>query len=369
MSADANPPVRPLSPLPYSETLAMFARYLHVNEAAAWTQEGLQENVDTRHPNTRKVTQVFTPRDVRIDETTAERLKLARLTIDLVRVLLPFGTGNQFKQLYKLGAEPLVRARYLRSELRNDTRSLSLLSLRDREHLRARCAIKWQAGQCSEFAAVAFFVLASLPELRNARIDMVDCKDADHNMVVIRGNTPEQDIVVDPWVLYPIPSLVTDAANEYQPVATRSKSIESYSVNGGLMLTKPSGEQWTDLNIDAAIESRDVGLSSAFDIRMANEPMATREGYASYSGRTIQTNLQERFLYDVMFNGNPNVTFIRAGGKRSHATFTHPPAINQPLNRNAQVASDNESELTRVAGRSSPTTSTGSFPPRTRVFL
>ncbi|HEU4622701.1 MAG TPA: hypothetical protein VFS42_10795, partial [Burkholderiaceae bacterium] len=261
--APMHEPTPPASPAHASrQTLDFFSRYLDVEHPQTWSVDDLQQQLAVVHPHLAPANQDLTRHVATIDSVTAERLKLARLTIDLVRALLPRGPGNQFKHLSQVGVEPYWRVRHCRDNVSEWAHNGITPYSRTHIHLWANTAIKWEAGNCCEYALVTFSILASLAELREARLEIVQHAQADHQWVMLRGETADQDIVVDPWALFPTPCLRADAASTLG--CTHNGTGDGVDASLKVLAVKIPGESWPPLDISAAMTRR--GLVSHRDL-------------------------------------------------------------------------------------------------------
>ncbi|UKE52547.1 Hrp-dependent type III effector protein [Xanthomonas translucens] len=230
-------------------------------------------SVKTQMPDTKAQLRVITP-------TVAANLAAAREAIDLVKALLPYGAGNQIKDVAATGGESML---------------CSLMSnrLNGRPAARAFIAIQSQGGYCDAQAALTYQLLSQNPALRECRIDMVD--GADHVFVVIRGQKPAHDIVVDSWAPFASPTLVQDALSMHRTLLRA----------GRFSNTKPVGTVLPALNIQEALSELAVQRDRYPSIR----EQFFAEKYRN-PDNTIINNLRNPWdQWDTPFSGNPNVRY------------------------------------------------------------
>ncbi|MCC4615389.1 Hrp-dependent type III effector protein [Xanthomonas campestris pv. asclepiadis] len=229
--------------------------------------------VKTHMPDTKPRLRVITP-------AVAANLAAAREAIDLVKALLPYGAGNQIKDIAATGGESVLCS------------SLSLTT-GGIPAARAFVAIQSQGGYCEAQAALAYQLLSQNPALRDCRIDVVGGED--HEFVVIRGQTSEQDIVVDAWAPFASPTLVQDALPMHQALLSGAK----------LEYTKPAGTVLPALNIEGALSQQAIQRSKYPSIR---------ENYFAEKYRNpdsviaVQLETSED-QWDIPFSGNPNIRY------------------------------------------------------------
>ncbi|MDA8444151.1 hypothetical protein [Paracidovorax valerianellae] len=252
------------------------------------SQRLTQANVlSTTHPGVTPLMPDMAPRLRVISPAAATHLALAREAIDLVKALLPAGAGNQIKDIAATGAENCFR---------------SAMSYRGKGDPAtcASAAIKYQAGNCNAQASLAFQLLSQNPDLQNSRIDIVFDGPGgghDHVFAVIRGQTPEQDIVVDPWAPFATPTFVVDALPMYRDLLSAGQE--------GIRHTKPAGTvSPPTLDIDEALrEQGTVEKNPPLSEQYLHAMGFDRElGLAIYLGHG-------KGLWDVPFSGNPNVRY------------------------------------------------------------
>ena len=245
------------------------------------------------------------PRVVNIDVRTAQHLVCARATIDLVKALLPFGAGNQIKDMVRTGGESHLRSvlakratRYVVSRAAPDDKCIH----------RAKAAIRWKSGFCDENAALAFAILRSLPELKDARIDWIINHKLHHNIAIIRGDKPEHDVMVDPWATFAIPCLPADAADDFQEMAQRPE----LNPDNKIVSSKSPGALFPALDIAAELRKHEK-LSAEF--KDPHEQYEKRL-YFSTAPKGIHdylTNTKDPDMWDLPYNGNPNVRYQLEG--------------------------------------------------------
>ncbi|MDC6179438.1 hypothetical protein [Ralstonia solanacearum] len=262
---------------------------------------------DVKHPAWPVEVQVLTPRVATVSATTMARLGIARGAIDVVKALLPYGAGNQIKDIARTNGESYVRAALADAEGR---KSQPRYSKPDRYIGYASAAIKWQAGFCDQHAAIAFALLGAHPDLMHAQVDYVRHGTLDHTLVVIRGARPEEDIVVDPWAVFAVPALAGDVSERLGTLGARpSEASRVLLVN-----SKPAGKQLPALDL--------AGL------RQRARAPATRDALAVYRERFIHiepgralagylTDKERPAVFDVPYNGNPNVHYRVADAEES----------------------------------------------------
>jgi len=236
--------------------------------------------VTTVMPNIEPLLRVISP-------ATATNLALAREAIDLVKALLPAGAGNQIKDIAATGIESCFRA---------------AMSYKGRGGP-AKCAsagIKYEGGNCNAQASLAFQLLSQNPGLKHSRIDIIYDGPGgthDHVFVAIRGQTPEQDIIVDPWAPFATPTFAVDALPMHRDLLGAAEA--------GVRQTKPAGFiSPPELDIEDALrEQGTVERNPPVSEQYLNAMGFDRElGLAIYLG-------SPKGLWDVPFSGNPNVRY------------------------------------------------------------
>lgn len=240
--------------------------------------------LSTTHPGVKTQMPDMAPHLRVISPATAANLAAAREAIDLVKALLPGGAGNQIKDMAATGGES-----YLRSSLS--------FSLTASPAARAYLAIQYQGGYCDGQASLAYQLLSQNPALKDSRIDMVDGRpDENHVFVVIRGETSDQDIVVDPWTPFASPTLVKDALPLHQKLLG--------AAGRGVQQTKPAGTVSAALDITEALRRQNlVKEQSSIAERFESEKFR-------YADSAITDNLKgKEDRWDVPFSGNPNVRY------------------------------------------------------------
>ncbi|WP_065763583.1 type III effector protein [Ralstonia solanacearum] len=254
---------------------------------------------DVKHPAWPAEVQVLAPRVATVSATTMARLGIARTAIDAVKALLPYGAGNQVKDIARTNGESYVRAALANSE---GFASQRRYSKPDRYIGYAAAAIKWQAGFCDQHAAIAYALLGAHPDLIHAQVDYVKHEKLNHMLVVIRGDRPENDIVVDPWAVFAVPALAGDVSERLGTLGARpSEASHSLIVN-----SKPAGEQLPPLDLAR--------------LRQRAQMPETRDPLAAYREKIIHieperalavnlTDKERPAMFDVPYNGNPNVRY------------------------------------------------------------
>lgn len=234
--------------------------------------------VKTQMPDTKPQLRVITP-------AVAANLASAREAIDLVKALLPGGAGNQIKDLAATGGDSLLR---------------SSLSHTQTDHpvIRAFLAIQWQGGYCDAQASLAYQLLSQNPALAHSRIDLVSGRSSDgnHTFVVIRGQEPEHDIVVDPWAPFASPTLVQDALPLHRTLLGAAGSSISH--------TKPAGDLLPKLEIKEALRRQAI----------TQEQSPIRDRFVAEKFRDPESHIADHVKdpedrWDVPFSGNPNVRY------------------------------------------------------------
>ncbi|WP_058361348.1 hypothetical protein [Xanthomonas translucens] len=230
-------------------------------------------SVKTQMPDTKAQLRVITP-------TVAANLAAAREAIDLVKALLPYGSGNQIKDVAATGGESML---------------CSLMSnrLNGRPAARAFIAIQSQGGYCNAQAALTYQLLSQNPALRECRIDMVD--GADHVFVVIRGQKPAHDIVVASWAPFASPTLVQDALSMHRTLLRAGKFSN----------TKPVGTVLPALNTQEALSELAIQRDRYPSIR----EQFFGEKYRNPDNAIINNLRNPWDQWDTPFNGNPNVRY------------------------------------------------------------
>ncbi|RLM27746.1 hypothetical protein BIY29_01285 [Brenneria alni] len=143
-------------------------------------------------------------RHISVNSSTIEHLRLAQDTLRKVKMMLPYGAGNQKSEVIYTGGESWARTRMLRHIPVSNPIDGALNTARH------------QAGNCSEIADVGYALLAR--QRINAPILRVADREWDHSYVLIgdpRDHTwGEKDTVIfDPWVRYPAAATLAQALN------------------------------------------------------------------------------------------------------------------------------------------------------------
>jgi RHS repeat-associated protein len=141
-----------------------------------------------------------------VDERTMDNLLLADLANAFSKVLLPFGSGNQ--------AVDLWRTRGQSSKL-GTVRALNNSYVDD--------VLESGAGNCGEFAAVNFRLLASASSRRDP-LYFVKARDIDHGFVVIGDARASKTVFADAWPTFPLAHIGDHGYFESEEV------IEAFSV-------------------------------------------------------------------------------------------------------------------------------------------
>ena len=240
-----------------------------------------------------------------IDARTATHLTCARATLDLVKALLPFGAGNQIKDLVRTGGESHIRSVLAKKAAEG---AVSKAPPEQKCIGRATAAISWKSGFCDENAALAFAILRSLPELKDTRIDWIVNRKLRHNMAIIRGNTPEHDVIVDPWMIFPVPCLLADATGFHQEMAQPPEM----NPDNRVVSSKPAGELFPPLDVAAILRAHEK-LPAGF-----KDPHVqySQKIYFSTPAKRIHDNItdpDDPDAWDISYNGNPNTKYRLEG--------------------------------------------------------
>ncbi|GKT16765.1 hypothetical protein AVHY2522_12880 [Acidovorax sp. SUPP2522] len=244
---------------------------LHQVNALSTTHPG----VKTQMPDTASRLRVISP-------AVAANLASAREVIDLVKALLPGGAGNQMKDVAATGGDSFLRS------------SLSF-TYGGSPAARASVAIQWQGGYCDAHASLTYQLLSQNPTLKDSRIDLIGGGPESHVFVVIRGHTPEQDIVVDPWAPFASPTLVQDALPMHRELLG--------AAGGSVKHTKPAGTVSEALDIQDALRRQALTQEESIQKRFIEQKFR-------YPEDDIASQLKDpRDRWDVPFSGNPNVRY------------------------------------------------------------
>lgn len=232
------------------------------------------------------------PRVTNIDARTATHLVAARATIDLVKALLPFGAGNQVKDVVRSGGESLFRS------------SLAKMSSGSgRDYIsHAEAAIVWKSGFCGETSALTFAILGSIPELKDAQIDWVGNFKLSHNIAIIRGDKPEHDVIVDPWTPFAVPCLSADATDLHRKVAQRPEMNQDNEI----LRSKRAGEVFEPLDVDGLLQKHEE-LPPAF-----KDPHVPFCAGSVTQAKRLHIYLTET-TWDLLYTGNPNMRYLLEG--------------------------------------------------------
>ncbi|PWC15009.1 type III effector [Brenneria roseae subsp. americana] len=132
---------------------------------------------------------------INVSSSTMEHLQLAQETLRKVKMMLPYGAGNQKVEMIYTGGESSARALMHREK-----------SSQDAPIPNSRQAARYQAGNCEETSDLSYALLAQ--KRINAPVLLVGDSDWDHKYVLI-GDPRDQNwgerntVVVDPWARYP----------------------------------------------------------------------------------------------------------------------------------------------------------------------
>lgn len=240
------------------------------------------------------------PRLVNIDARTATHLTYARTAIDLVKTLLPFGAGNQLKDLVRTGGESYFRA---------DLAQNLVPFLSDEISSIAAAAIRWKSGYCTQQAALTFAILRSLPELKDAQIDWVRYPHHSHFMVVIRGDTPEHDVIVDPWVPFAVPGLPADATELHREMAQRPDPEKNPKIS--IWASKPAGELFAPLEIAEILRNWKKYGGEDLDLYKYHSQVCSGTPAKNLHTHLNKTKAPDR--WDTLYSCNPNVRYQLEG--------------------------------------------------------
>ncbi|MCC4607398.1 Hrp-dependent type III effector protein [Xanthomonas campestris] len=229
--------------------------------------------VKTQMPDTKPCLRVITPE-------VAANLAAAREAIDLVKALLPYGAGNQIKDIAATEGESVLHS------------SLAFI-YGGGPAFRALAAIRAQGGYCDAQVGLTYQLLSQNPALRDCRIDMVSGRG--HVFVVIRGQTPEHDIVVDAWAPFASPTLAQDALSMHRAILRGAE----------LDYTKPAGTVLPALNIGEALRLQAMDRSDYPSIR----DYFYAEKYRDPDSAIAEQLATPVDQWDVPFSGNPNVRY------------------------------------------------------------
>ncbi len=162
----------------------------------------------------------FRSRKVRVDSETMDNLKIAERTVQQVKLMLPYGGGNQKPDVTYTEGESWAR----RSMLRDETYCQNPI-----QH--AKEAVRYQAGNCAEHANVSYTLLAG--QQLNAPLLRVSDADDDHAYVLIGDpRDPEwgerDTVVVDAWATHPSAFTLAEA-DDMRPTMPPSFQRSRYS--------------------------------------------------------------------------------------------------------------------------------------------
>ena len=266
-------------------TQALIPGLLHADKFIYLSPDQLNQAnaLSTTHPGVETQMPDMTPQFHVISPAVAANLALAREAIDLVKALLPGGAGNQIKDLAATGGES-----YLRS-------SLSFV-YSGSPAMQAFLAIPYQGGFCDAQASLTYQLLSQNPSLKDSQIDIVHGnRDIKHVFVVIRGDTPDKDIVVDSWTPFASPTFVKDALPMHRTLL---------GATGNIRESKPAGTIAPTLPIEEALRRQSLikkysSISERFRDEKSRDP----------DTEIMQTLEPKGERWDVPFSGNPNVRY------------------------------------------------------------
>ncbi|WP_230849972.1 type III effector [Ralstonia solanacearum] len=149
-----------------------------------------------------------------------DNLKIAERTVQQVKLMLPYGGGNQKPDVTYTEGESWAR----RSMLRDETYCQNPI-----QH--AKEAVRYQAGNCAEHANVSYTLLAG--QQLNAPLLRVSDADDDHAYVLIGDpRDPEwgerDTVVVDAWATHPSAFTLAEA-DDMRPTMPPSFQRSRYS--------------------------------------------------------------------------------------------------------------------------------------------
>ncbi|ATA24958.1 hypothetical protein BIY26_01570 [Brenneria goodwinii] len=167
---------------------------------------------------------------VSVSASTMEHLQLAQETLRKVKMLLPYGAGNQKVEMVYTNGESSARS------LMHRERSSANAPIPN-----ASQAARYQAGNCEEHADIAYALLAQ--NRINAPVLHVGDSDWEHKYILI-GDPRDQTwgekntVVVDPWVRYPAAVTLEQASRrnpypepEYQRARNASPLTGAQALN------------------------------------------------------------------------------------------------------------------------------------------
>ncbi|QTF09515.1 type III effector [Brenneria izadpanahii] len=229
---------------------------------------------------------------VSVSASTMEHLQLAQEALRKVKMLLPYGAGNQTAEVLYTGGESMART-YM---VRRTPFSSPIQAAWD--------AARHQSGNCQEFASVSYTLLAQ--QSINAPVSFVKDQNWCHAYVLI-GDPRDQTwgekntVVVDPWVRYPSAVTLQESKNRtpalpalYQrppnaaplPAAltlNHIKHVTSGEVANYLRQNQypPIGRSYIQLNDYYGV------LSSLLDERLVAKDPSTRYSSDALSARSM----------------------------------------------------------------------------------
>ncbi|RLM27743.1 hypothetical protein BIY29_01270 [Brenneria alni] len=218
-----------------------------------------------------------------VSTSTMEHLQLTQDTLRKVKMMLPYGAGNQAADVIYTGGESMARTNMIReTPFSHPAQS-------------ARESARHQAGNCQEYALLSYTLLAQQPI--NAPVSLVQDKNWCHIYVLI-GDPRDQvwgeknTVVVDPWVRYPSATTLQESRNRtpdlsalYQCACNAEevqslnqiKHVTSYEVSRFLdnLGTYPLGDEY----LESLFQDEDG--SRIFDEKLVAKDPSTRYSNSS----------------------------------------------------------------------------------------
>lgn len=197
----------------------------------------IKENViDTFVPET-----VLTHRVEGVDEKTFNNLKKAQDAIWLAKSLIPYGSPDQGISLFGTEGQSWARLKM------NQTRYIKINNNDNQKKAeQIKKIIKYGAGNCGEFSAITYMLLANLNLSEN--IHRVRSQDYDHSFCIVGDVEDNKSIVVDTWPIVPSVHFLDDCIFSVDEVLWTHKIEDSFplSIESAYQISRSTNKEVLD---------------------------------------------------------------------------------------------------------------------------
>lgn len=226
---------------------------------------------------------VLTHRIESVDEGAFNNLKKAQDAIWLAKNLLPYGSPDQCISLF--GTEGLSWAR---SKM-NQTRYMKIDNDDNEKKVeQIKKIIKYGAGNCGEFSAITYMLLANMNLGEN--IHRVRSQDSDHSFCIIGNVEDDKSIVVDAWSIVPSAHFFDDCIFSIDEVLWTHKAGDSFP-----------------LSIEAAYQISRVTNKEVFDFVRRVRNIKNENEYLDFAKRDPLANK----IFNHFFSENHPMTIFQ----------------------------------------------------------